>query len=232
MTFGNRIRNGAGLATWFLGGILLVLVSCRSHIPAVPQAYPPTPPPPPPPKEAAVPPEKKVSLPVEEIPPLEPRRPAALKKPPLLPPLPIAPQEDWLIVVKKGKRRLLLYHDCELFKTFPIDLGDNPKGPKIHQGDMRTPEGLYRIVEKKDRGRTKYHLALLLNYPNERDRLRFEKALREGKVPNGQGIGGLIEIHGEGRGEDWTQGCIALHNQHMGDLFKNVPLGTPVWIDP
>ena len=53
------------------------------------------------------------------------------------------------MVVKKGKRKLHLYRDCRLVKTFPIDLGENPKGPKLYQGDMRTPEGLYRVIEKK-----------------------------------------------------------------------------------
>ena len=55
---------------------------------------------------------------------------------------------------------------------------------------------------------------------------------RKGKFPREVGIGGLIEIHGEGRGADWTQGCVALYNHHMTELFKNIPPGTPVWIDP
>lgn len=211
-------------------GILLISISCRSHVPAARVPDPPLPPPPP--QEVILPPERFEAGPVEEIPPLEPRRPAAIKKPSLLPPPPITLLEDWLIVVKKGKRKLLLYRDCRLFKTFPIDLGDNPQGPKLYQGDRRTPEGLYRIIDKKDRGQTKYYLALLLDYPNDRDRVRYELALKLGKVPNGLGIGSLIEIHGEGRGEDWTEGCIALYNQHMSDLFQKVPLGTPVWIDP
>lgn len=227
----NPARKGVSLLMVCLWGALLILASCRSHVPTA-RETPALPPPPPPAQEAVPPPEKVETEPVNEIPPLEPRRPAALRRPSLLPPLPITPLEDWLIVVQKGKRKLLVYRDCRLVKTFPVDLGDNPKGPKLYQGDMRTPEGLYRVIEKKDRGHTKYHLALLLDYPNERDRRRYEAALKAGQVPNGNGIGSLIEIHGEGRGEDWTQGCIALYNHHMGELFKNVPLGTPVWIDP
>ncbi|MBI5586318.1 MAG: L,D-transpeptidase family protein, partial [Deltaproteobacteria bacterium] len=151
--------------------------SCRSHVPTARVQYPP----PPPPREERAPiVEAPPAGPVEEIPPLEPRLPARLKKPSLLPPPPIASAEDWLIVVKKGKRKLHLYRDCQLFKTFPVDLGENPQGPKLYQGDNRTPEGLYRIVEKKDRGKTKYHLALLLDYPNLRDRSRYDSALKTG----------------------------------------------------
>ena len=95
--------------------------------------------------------------PAEDIPPLEPRKPADPKKPSLIPPPPITLSEEWLVVVKKGKRKLHLYRDCRLVKTFPIDLGENPKGPKLYQGDMRTPEGLYRVIEKKDRGQTKFY---------------------------------------------------------------------------
>jgi hypothetical protein len=216
----------------FCWGLLLLSVSCRSHVPTARSDYSPPPPPPPPREEPTRIVEPSGSEPVQEIPPLEPRLPARVKKPSLLPPPPIASAEDWLIIVKKGKRKLHLYRDCQLFKTFPVDLGENPQGPKLYQGDNRTPEGLYRIVEKKDRGKTRYYLALLLDYPNLRDRSRYDSALKTGKLPNGIGIGGLIEIHGEGRGEDWTQGCIALHNHHMDNLFSSVPLGTPVWIEP
>jgi murein L,D-transpeptidase YafK len=210
--------------------ITSVLFACRSYVPTEKVTSLPLPP-----LKQQLPSSPAVlteAPPAEDIPPLEPRKPAALKKPSLLPPPPIALSEEWLVVVKKGKRKLHLYRDCRLVKTFPIDLGENPKGPKLYQGDMRTPEGLYRVIEKKDLGQTKYYLALLLDYPNEQDRARHELAVRKGKIPSEAGIGGLIEIHGEGRGEDWTQGCVALYNQHMTELFKNIPPGTPVWIDP
>lgn len=210
--------------------ITAALFSCRSLLPAEKVAYsPPTslkeelPSSPPVLTEAAT---------AEDIPPLEPRKPTAIRRPSPLPPPSVTVSEEWLIVVKKGKRKLHLYRDCRLVKTFPIDLGENPKGPKLCQGDNRTPEGLYRVIEKKDRGQTKYHLALLLDYPNDQDRVRHELAVRKGKIAPEVGMGGFIEIHGEGRGEDWTQGCVALYNQHMTELFNDIPSGTPVWIDP
>lgn len=158
------------------------------------------------------------------------------------PPVPVLPPmegevrvplpEPWKIVVKKGQRKLYLYQQGELFKMFPVDLGGNPKGPKICQGDLRTPEGEYRVIEKKDRGQTKYYQAFLLNYPNDEDRVRYDLAVRNGHLPKDIGIGGLIEIHGEGVGVDWTKGCIALINPHMRELFNQIPVGTPVRIEP
>jgi hypothetical protein len=142
------------------------------------------------------------------------------------------PPGDWGIIVKKSRRELELYQKCQLLKVFRVDLGENPRGPKLHQGDMRTPEGLYRVIEKRDRGQTKFYLAFMLDYPNENDKVRYEKALVRGLIPKDTGIGGLIEIHGEGKGLDWTEGCVALTNNHMEELFARIPLGTPVWIEP
>jgi hypothetical protein len=155
---------------------------------------------------------------------------------PVLPPLKeiiqVLPPESWKIVVKKKQRKLLLFQQGELLKWYPIDLGENPEGPKVHQGDMKTPEGEYRIVEKKNQGQTKYYLAFLLDYPNDSDRIRYEQALKNNQFPGEIGIGGLIEIHGEGKGVDWTEGCIALINTHMQELFNQIPVGTTVRIEP
>jgi lipoprotein-anchoring transpeptidase ErfK/SrfK len=152
--------------------------------------------------------------------------------PPMKDEVKIPPPEAWKIVVSKTQHKLFLYQQGELLKMYPVDLGKNPKGPKVHQGDMKTPEGEYRVVEKRDRGQTQFYLAFLLNYPNEADRQRYETAVKSGWVRNDVGIGSLIEIHGEGMGWDWTKGCIALKNSHMQELFNQIPVGTPVWIEP
>jgi hypothetical protein len=71
----------------------------------------------------------------------------------------------------------------------------------------------------------------MLDYPNERDKERFRKAVQRGEIARGASIGGLIEIHGEGgRGGDWTDGCVALTNNEMDDLFDRVSVGTLVTI--
>jgi lipoprotein-anchoring transpeptidase ErfK/SrfK len=157
------------------------------------------------------------------------------------PPIPVLPPieakhlplpEEVKIVVKKNERKLLLYQQGELLKMYPVDLGRNPLGPKVFQGDLRTPEGDYSVVERRDVGQTKFYLALVLNYPNGTDRLRYDWAVKSGFLPKDIGIGGLIEIHGDGIGFDWTEGCIALDNPHMQELFRKIPLGTSVRIEP
>ena len=110
-----------------------------------------------------------------------------------------------------------------------MDLGFNWIADKSRAGDGATPEGRYRIVSRTTA--SAYYRALLLDYPNADDRAEFARARRSGDVPRSAGIGGLIEIHGEGgRGRDWTKGCVALANPDMADLFARVSVGTPVTI--
>jgi murein L,D-transpeptidase YafK len=86
-------------------------------------------------------------------------------------------------------------------------------------------------VKKKDLGQSVYHRALLLDYPNAEDKKRFAAAKKRGEIPRASAIGGLIEIHGDGgRGQNWTDGCVALRNADMDDLFARVRLGTRVTI--
>jgi L,D-peptidoglycan transpeptidase YkuD (ErfK/YbiS/YcfS/YnhG family) len=135
------------------------------------------------------------------------------------------------LVVYKEKNLLHLYRGGSLVRSYAADMGSNSIAPKRHGGDRATPEGRYRIVSKKGRGQSRYYKALLLNYPNEEDRRRFEQAKRRGEVTRGSGLGGLIEIHGEGgRGDDWTLGCVALSNRDMDEVFSRVEVGTPVTI--
>jgi lipoprotein-anchoring transpeptidase ErfK/SrfK len=135
------------------------------------------------------------------------------------------------IVVLKEKNRLVLLAHGSPARTYDAEVGRNALGVKQRQGDRATPEGRYRIVKKKDRGQSRYHRALLLDYPNAADRARFAAAQRRGEIPVDEGIGGLIEIHGEGgRGQNWTEGCVALSNADMDDLYSRVDVGTRVTI--
>lgn len=136
-----------------------------------------------------------------------------------------------LLVVDKMARRCYVYRGTQHLATFTVELGPNWMGPKLYAGDRATPEGKYRVIRKLGPGETRYYRALLLDYPNEVDRARFIRARREGRLPPNAQIGGLIEIHGEGgRGVDWTEGCVALRNEEMRQLFELVPVGTPVVI--
>jgi len=135
------------------------------------------------------------------------------------------------IVVHKDKHVLTLYDNGRSVRTYVAELGYNSIGNKNRAGDSATPEGRYRITVKKDVGQSGYHMALLLDYPNEEDRRRFAAAKRAGRIPKGASLGNLIEVHGEGgRGKDWTKGCVALTNRDIADLFDRVRVGTPVTI--
>jgi tetratricopeptide (TPR) repeat protein len=126
-----------------------------------------------------------------------------------------------LIVLKAGRE----------FKKLPVEFGNNWMGDKSMTGDFATPEGIYKVQTKKNGAKTKYHKALLLDYPNNEDRKRYNELVRTGKIPAGKGIGGLIEIHGEGgRGIHWTEGCIALENSDMDVVYNLSAVNTTVII--
>jgi hypothetical protein len=135
------------------------------------------------------------------------------------------------LVVDKSGRRLLLYESGRLMATFQVELGLNPVPDKLHEGDNATPEGRYKVTQVRAPGETRYHRALMLDYPNDEDWRRFREARRQGRLAGHVPIGGLIEIHGYGgRGEDWTNGCVALTNREMDFLVGWVEEGTPVTI--
>lgn len=135
------------------------------------------------------------------------------------------------VVVYKENHRLTLFDGGRPVRSYRVELGYNSTSDKVHSGDAATPEGRYRITAKKGAGDSTYYKALLLNYPNDEDRVQFERARRAGSIPRWARVGGLIEIHGDGgRGKDWTKGCIALANDDIDDLFRKVAVGTPVTI--
>lgn len=137
-----------------------------------------------------------------------------------------------LVRVDKSERLLTLYAQGTLMKTHRVALGPNPVGHKQQEGDGRTPEGRYVIdFHKRDSG---FHRALHVSYPSAEDRA----AARRRRVPPG----GDIMIHGLPNGlgaigslhllRDWTQGCIAVTNAEIEELWKAVPDGTPIEIVP
>lgn len=136
------------------------------------------------------------------------------------------------IVIEKSKRKLHLLRDGKIIKTYEISLGRQPVGPKLEEGDNKTPEGLYFIDSRNPN--SQYHLSLHISYPNKSD---VEKA--KGSAVSS---GGDIMIHGIRNGLgwigelhlmlDWTQGCIAVTNQEIEEIWRVVPNGTPVEIIP
>lgn len=135
------------------------------------------------------------------------------------------------IIVDKFSRKLLVLKNGKAFKTYSVELGVNWIGDKMQKGDRSTPEGVYKIVDKKHNGATRYYKAFLLDYPNEEDKKRFALNKSKGIIRHDAKIGNLIEIHGNGgKGLDWTDGCIALTDQVMDEVYRLCPVGTKVTI--
>lgn len=136
------------------------------------------------------------------------------------------------IVIEKSRRTLTLFRQEQEIKSYRIALGRDPVGPKVRQGDNRTPEGVY-FIDYKVRNSV-YHRALHLSYPNPDD---VERARSLGVSP-----GGSIMIHGMKEDKlwmgdvqylfNWTNGCIALTNREMEELWDLVSVWTPVEIRP
>lgn len=138
---------------------------------------------------------------------------------------------DYSIIIDKFSHKLTVYQRGVIKHEFEAELGRNWVGDKRVRGDHATPEGMYRITKKLDRGRTKYYKALLIDYPNAEDIERFKSEVSKGILPSSARIGGLIEIHGNGgKGTDWTEGCVALTDKEMDLLYKLTKVGTPVTI--
>ncbi len=135
-----------------------------------------------------------------------------------------------LVRVDKSARTLTLFADGRAVKTYSgIQLGGAPQGHKRFEGDKRTPEGRYVIDTRNPQ--SAYHLSLRISYPNAEDRAY---ARARGRPP-----GGDIFIHGQPNAlpfgrlpGDWTDGCIALSNSEMDELWQSVTDGTPIEIAP
>ncbi len=140
-------------------------------------------------------------------------------------------RKSYAIVVEKIPPVCHLYHAGEKRYTFEAEFGSNWMGGKMSRGDKATPEGIYMVTRKLSGSSTRYHKALLINYPNQSDVREFNERIRNGRLPADASIGDMIEIHGHGgKGGNWTEGCVALKDSDMDILFKYVSAGTPVTI--
>lgn len=149
--------------------------------------------------------------------------------------LPWADKEPVFVVVRQSCRTLDVYRYGKRIRSYPAVFGQGGT-PKLHEGDRRTPIGLYSIIGKRPHPRWRHFF--LIDYPSASDRHRFEQAKLGGELGDGAGIGGSIGIHGtdkpdkNARGVDWTLGCVSVDNDAIEDLNRILPLGTPVAIEP
>jgi murein L,D-transpeptidase YafK len=136
------------------------------------------------------------------------------------------------VLVLKSERKLHLQSRGETLKSYRMSLGKQPVGAKRREGDLRTPEGFYWIDWRKNSD--KYQLSMHISYPNARDQALARK--------QGVAAGGMIMIHGTPLDEeypewffhtlDWTEGCIALKNDDMREVWGLVKDGTLIEIRP
>lgn len=136
------------------------------------------------------------------------------------------------VLVDKSARQLFLLWRGDVVRSYPISLGEQPTGHKRQEGDQRTPEGRYRLDWRN--AQSSFYKSIHISYPNVQDRARAERL--------GIDPGGEIVIHGlpnrdRGldalyRGRDWTDGCIAVLDEQMDEIWLAVRDGTPIEILP
>lgn len=136
------------------------------------------------------------------------------------------------VIVEKSFRRMTLYSGGLAVRTYDVALGQKPVGAKERIGDFRTPEGLYAIDGRNPVSR--YHKGLHISYPNAADLARA--------ATMGVTAGGDVMIHGLPNGEgaigsdhrayDWTNGCVAVTDDEIDEIWNEVSVGTPVRIKP
>ena len=137
-----------------------------------------------------------------------------------------------LVRVDKSDRRLELLHKGTVLRSYRVALGNAPEGHKREEGDERTPEGRY-VLDWRNPG-SSFHKSIHISYPNAADRAAAKAA--------GRDPGGLIMIHGQPNGfgwwswllqlVDWTDGCIAVTDAEMDEIWTMVDNGTPIEITP
>jgi murein L,D-transpeptidase YafK len=179
--------------------------------------------------------------------PLDRFRPTTVNVPPP-PPTALADDDDhvawaeserYMVIVRKSCGTLDVYRFGQRIRSFPAVFGLNGKGSKLYEGDLRTPTGLYMILDKRHHPRWRHFL--LLDYPNVQDLHRYWLAMESGGIPRRGdgyvGTGGAVGIHGTDkpslnrRRVDWTLGCISLDNDGIDELASLVPVGTLVLIE-
>lgn len=146
------------------------------------------------------------------------------------------PKGTYLLVVEKSKYELSVYDYQGWLATYPVVFGSKDLGDKMIEGDRKTPEGNFTIVNK--RVHEKWDRFMMLDYPNADSYNKFNQRKSAGIISRNAGIGGGIGIHGtwphEGyavdRFDNWTNGCISMHNEDVEELYNMIPVGTKIII--
>ncbi len=136
------------------------------------------------------------------------------------------------VMVKKKERTLVLMSQGKVLKTYKVALGGDPVGAKTRQGDHKTPEGVYRLDRRN--AQSKFYKSIHISYPDAKDNARARKL--------GVSPGGDVYVHGLPNGykwvgashrlKDWTDGCVAVTDEEIDEIWRMVPDGTPIEIKP
>ena len=136
------------------------------------------------------------------------------------------------VVVVKNARTLALLSQGKILKTYKIALGGEPVGPKTRQGDHKTPEGIYTLDRRN--AHSQFYRSIHISYPDAQDRAQAKKA--------GVSPGGDIYVHGLPNRygwlgsrhclKDWTDGCIAVTDEEMDEIWRVVSDGILIDIKP
>jgi len=140
------------------------------------------------------------------------------------------------LVVDKTKHCLMVYYRKRMLRAYKATFGPTPLQDKYMEGDRCTPEGEFKITNIN--ARSKYNKFMLISYPNDSARAKFNRLKTSGIIPQTARIGGDIGIHGIWPGGDdmielgvgWTDGCVALKNKDIEELYSIVGVGTKVVI--
>ena len=153
------------------------------------------------------------------------------------------PMENPRIEIKKKLRRLKIFDGDKLIKTYKIAVGFAPNGDKRVEGDGKTPQGKFYVFTKN--ANSKFYLSLGLSYPNIEAATRglqekviskeeydaIIEAIGQKKMPlQKTALGGEIYIHGGGIRDDWTNGCIALRDEEIREIYDAIPVGAEVFV--
>lgn len=142
------------------------------------------------------------------------------------------------ILIEKSQYRLTIYYNKKPIKSYPVVFGENFQGDKLHEGDYRTPEGIFRIKDLYPH--SQWSKFMWLDYPNAASWKKHLQEKTQGYINFFLPIGGAVGIHGVPQGDDeiidkrqnWTWGCPSLKNQDVDEIYEVVQKGTLVEILP
>ena len=145
-------------------------------------------------------------------------------------------KDSVLLMVSKSRYRVDVYYKSHMIRSYNAVFGPRPMENKAMEGDRCTPEGWYKIKSKNPA--SQYNKFMLLDYPNDSTMVRFAALKEKGAIPKNARVGGNVGIHGIWKGGDdmiemgvgWTDGCVALKNADIDELYSFCGVGTRVCI--